>query len=890
MKGGTSSGFYDLYYLHMRDHRHKIEKPELRDVLGYAKIKSSTFEEGVVREWAGDGLALFLPLGEGKAQGGVFADDAYEREITSTTGSASNGSSGAQSGGVGVWGGGVIPVVTYQGGARASFDQDRLDARYKALKDVTNQAGGTELEDEGAAQYRTHDGFAVPGGVAALLAAGTNEYQQESVLYAFKPLVAQHRGDGPPQFSTPVFEINGTDLDFDRFAGLHTAWRVAFTPWGEQQLAWNLAQSTGDDTGYGAYMAPGDASAAPKGDPRTSFLTAPPGGSGLVGALAVWDSPHKSWGGPFHPGHATKDKHKIGVDPYDGIVWNDGHLWIDSLFYKNQKEDGPLNHTFFEQGVSWPFPTVVQFGWNDPIQRWDWWTTVPFSAPIPGVPFRPGTPVIVPTPIPKDLGGGGGGRGGGAVVTGGGLDDPGAGKATGKAETGWKPTDLGNGTPASPMGTPYELALPSVMFKGHSSPAQPPDDRFKPGTQPGHDFAPSDIARAGAGLTQAAAQYGVRRGTGRHVAADNADYNAAIESGTGEVDVGADNETRRRAARAAGYAPVGAPQAHFERLGHPAPLTEAAESRGGPFPLAAHLYALQQVNASGENVYKSRPGEVWGPGTAAKAALVLQPGGVLPDGPADQSTWAGALDFLLSTGAGFSGTSQTRFGWAQWDRATGDWYNGAVLTPSAADNADLSLDFRDTAGAARSGLLDINGITRTDDGSAATPAWSFGGDTDTGIYRGGANQLNFSTSGTLRARINTAALAPAGSGLTLGALSDPWAAAYITALVPGTLFPAKASPAQITADQNDYALPAATVVRLDTDASRTLTGLDATSNADRLVLIVNVGANPLVLANQNAGSTAANRIITGTGADLTVAADGSCWVWYDSTTARWRVK
>ena len=79
------------------------------------------------------------------------------------------------------------------------------------------------------------------------------------------------------------------------------------------------------------------------------------------------------------------------------------------------------------------------------------------------------------------------------------------------------------------------------------------------------------------------------------------------------------------------------------------------------------------------------------------------------------------------------------------------------------------------------------------------------------------------------------------------------------------------------------------MVRLSTDASRTVTGFDATSNTDRLVRIVNVGSFDLVLANQHASSSAANRIITGTGADVTLAADASCWTWYDSTTARWRI-
>lgn len=100
---------------------------------------------------------------------------------------------------------------------------------------------------------------------------------------------------------------------------------------------------------------------------------------------------------------------------------------------------------------------------------------------------------------------------------------------------------------------------------------------------------------------------------------------------------------------------------------------------------------------------------------------------------------------------------------------------------------------------------------------------------------------------------------------------------------------AVASPAQITADQNDYALAAPTkYFRLDTDASRTITGF-GNGAAGREVVIVNVGANNLVIANENAGSAAANRIITGTAGDITLSADDTATLFYDGTTQRWRV-
>lgn len=95
------------------------------------------------------------------------------------------------------------------------------------------------------------------------------------------------------------------------------------------------------------------------------------------------------------------------------------------------------------------------------------------------------------------------------------------------------------------------------------------------------------------------------------------------------------------------------------------------------------------------------------------------------------------------------------------------------------------------------------------------------------------------------------------------------------------------SPASLTSHQNNYALGTAPVVRLASDASRNITGLAATSK--KLVTLVNVGSNPIVLMNQNASSTAANRILVPGGNDLTLSPDYAATLWYDDSTARWRV-
>lgn len=100
--------------------------------------------------------------------------------------------------------------------------------------------------------------------------------------------------------------------------------------------------------------------------------------------------------------------------------------------------------------------------------------------------------------------------------------------------------------------------------------------------------------------------------------------------------------------------------------------------------------------------------------------------------------------------------------------------------------------------------------------------------------------------------------------------------------------PVVLSPAQIVANTNDYAPGRANVYRLSTDASRNLTGLVAGTSGERRT-IANIGAQPLVIKHQDAGSAIGNRFLCTTAADITLAADEIAEILYDATTARWRV-
>lgn len=101
------------------------------------------------------------------------------------------------------------------------------------------------------------------------------------------------------------------------------------------------------------------------------------------------------------------------------------------------------------------------------------------------------------------------------------------------------------------------------------------------------------------------------------------------------------------------------------------------------------------------------------------------------------------------------------------------------------------------------------------------------------------------------------------------------------------------SPSQLTGNTDNWNptdVATATVIRVSTDASRNLTGILAAAGAVPFAtkLLVNIGSFDLVLVH-DATSTAANRFLSPTGSDLTLAAGETATLWYDPTTQRWRI-
>lgn len=101
------------------------------------------------------------------------------------------------------------------------------------------------------------------------------------------------------------------------------------------------------------------------------------------------------------------------------------------------------------------------------------------------------------------------------------------------------------------------------------------------------------------------------------------------------------------------------------------------------------------------------------------------------------------------------------------------------------------------------------------------------------------------------------------------------------------------SPAALTGTVNNYNptdLAISTIVRIDPGgASRDVTGLQAGVDGEmKLLLNIADGAEDLVLKNQDAGSTAANRFYGANNTDVTVRRGGGTWVVYDATDSRWK--
>ena len=96
------------------------------------------------------------------------------------------------------------------------------------------------------------------------------------------------------------------------------------------------------------------------------------------------------------------------------------------------------------------------------------------------------------------------------------------------------------------------------------------------------------------------------------------------------------------------------------------------------------------------------------------------------------------------------------------------------------------------------------------------------------------------------------------------------------------------SPPQITATTNNYnptGLSTCNIMRLSTDATRTISGIVA-QESGRIIVLINTGTANITITNEGASSTAANRFANG--GDTTLGTMETMTIWYDETSLRWR--
>lgn len=719
-------------------------------------------------------------------------------------------------------------------GLRVLLNDTDEDTALKAKRDITLDP--VQRVTPSNSEYRNTYGHTLPLGTIGTLMQGGSQDEWRQFFLPSLELVAHHNGMVPerikssaPECSTRVYDVAVDGyVDWKRGAGLHShLWDAQLPVGGPLGMdgswvpAWNLARSAGDPTGYGAWVTQGPVRG---GGGAKAFIEDAAGGS--LGAFASTLA-----SGPLHSGEPDgKDKHFIGRS--SETAWNAGHIGTDAYFFMDRRRDAPLA---FER-LEWPDPadfpikTKVHLVYRDkpthpfvggPRQGlWDWYSSTVIRGPYidqppPKVPPPSDPPTYKLPPI-----GGGGGGGGGGVVTGGGSGDPDnhpgiSGGATQQIETGKKSQDAESKpeyqagesfdtkkTRIDPARTPYELALPSLYFFPVRDPSSHPyDGRF--GGKPVDGGPSGDGPWSPDGLRAIGKSSPIQPGDpefGQIPVSPLGGGGFPQDPEYGQIPIpplgGSGSPGITQAAQAASDAgfdldndpknpsgPVGFGGRASARKRHEAEQARAWSDK----PLAFHIQGFAKSSGSGWATNTSS-GTEYLSGTV-DGGIVLGPAEPLLDGTAPDSVSLATVVLASENilGTRYSGKA-TRLAFGTHSYSTGTvtdgWYFAA---PGASGSVELELRALDASSVARVGNFSLYARLLADDGTAANPSLSFYNDTDTGIYRGGTNQINFATGGTLRARINTAALAPAGSGTTLGALSDPWAAAYVTALTVTTI-------------------------------------------------------------------------------------------------------
>lgn len=202
---------------------------------------------------------------------------------------------------------------------------------------------------------------------------------------------------------------------------------------------------------------------------------------------------------------------------------------------------------------------------------------------------------------------------------------------------------------------------------------------------------------------------------------------------------------------------------------------------------------------------------------------------------------------------------------------------------------------------APSQLLDVNGAARfrgviydgTNSAGTSGQVLTSAGSGSPAVW--GTPSTGASTSATYitqaaEASLSAERVATAGNNITI---TDGGANSTLT-IAEGTqniAFPGDISPTSISSTNNDYnptGLSTASTIRQDCSANAAVTGI--AGGADGRVLIFhNISTtNTMSFREDNASSTAANRLLLG-GVDVSVRPGGSATFRYDATSSRWRL-
>lgn len=136
---------------------------------------------------------------------------------------------------------------------------------------------------------------------------------------------------------------------------------------------------------------------------------------------------------------------------------------------------------------------------------------------------------------------------------------------------------------------------------------------------------------------------------------------------------------------------------------------------------------------------------------------------------------------------------------------------------------------------------------------------------------------------TTQAQYNNSGSFDGATGLTFDGSENP-------DFTQAVSFSGDITPSNISGTNNDYAptsFSTASTIRQTNSAGAILTGIAGGADG-RTIIWHNIGSENLILRNENALSTAANRLTLG-GGDLTLRADGTATFRYDATSSRWRL-